>query len=151
MRNLLRLALAAALTAMGLTFAVAQDNWRHSSNYPARIQAMKFSNFRMDAKNSVTWGSWAASFGSQSVVATYVPPSSPHGIACYNVNVKDVVCRNAVVGQKPCWFQLTASCIDTNAERKRRLEGTCFLNLGSHPKIDEFFQIDCPSQLAFER
>ena len=112
---------------------------------------MMFANHRMDAKSRVTWGSWTASFGSKSLVATYVPPSSPHGIACYNVNVKDVVCRNAVVGQKPCWFQLTASCIDTNAERKRRLEGTCFLNLGSHPKIDEFFQIDCPSQLAFER
>ena len=154
MRPILRSALAAALFALFAVppgGAIAQDNWRHAAHYPARIQATVFGNWRMNATNGVTWGSWTARFGSKSLLATYVPPSSPHAIACFNVVVKDIICRNAVVGEQPCWLQLTASCIDTNAERKRRVESTCSLNLGAHPKITEFFLIDCPHQLVFDR
>jgi hypothetical protein len=132
---------AICLLAYGFTTlanTVRADDWHARANYPARVAAITFDSYTLDATHSVSFGSWSISFDPQG------PPvmESFGGGAYYatvnlggpNGQILPLVCNNAVTGQRRCTLNFNPN------------QNIC--ELGVDPGLR--LPIPCPTDIAFQ-
>jgi len=82
-----------------------KNNWKHfhSSDFPAYIQEIDFSNSILSQSSSVTWGNWTVSFknGALPIMESYT--------AGYKI---ELIAHNDVKGDVPCSMCLMVRDID---------------------------------------
>ena len=110
--RLLRAAILIALTgwASAPIAAWAQALWvRHlesPQNLPARVKAIVFNGYTLDAHRQVTWGRWTVSFGSEAPVLILGVRGKCEGLTVGWIAVQNLLCEHPELGKRRCEMNL---------------------------------------------
>jgi len=125
-------ALASIIVFVNSTIPADANDWRNTSNYPARVNSISWRDgTAIDQSHSISSGSWTVRFGS-------VLPVAKEG----NVGpeVHGLVCTNSLAGTTSCFLVAPVHAHPQNF---------CIIFGDPQPSIMPTFNIDCPDAINF--